>query len=110
MNHINHAGGAFSKVCYACYPFGFVFRADGKIGKCTVALDNPDNIVGHVDSNDGVVLDEGANKQWCTSKLRPECFTCVDLLRCLNLHCGRRRIASRETDRPCAYMVPRARL
>lgn len=57
MNHINHAGGAFSKVCYACYPFGFVFRADGKIGKCTVALDNPDNIVGHVDSNDGVVLD-----------------------------------------------------
>lgn len=110
MNHINHTGGAFSKVCYACYPNGFVFRADGKIGKCTVALNNPSNIVGYVDSNSGVVLDENVNNQWCISKLRPECFACMDLLRCLNLQCGRRRIASGGTDTPCAYMVPRAKV
>lgn len=35
-----------------------VFRAAGKIEKCTVALDHPQNLIGYVDSSKGVVLNE----------------------------------------------------
>ena len=47
-----------SRICYASYPHSMVFRADGTIEKCTVALNHPKNRIGYVDAELGVVLDE----------------------------------------------------
>lgn len=49
MSCHNHRNGALAQVCYASYPHSMVFRANGKIGKCTVALDHPQNQLGWVD-------------------------------------------------------------
>lgn len=35
-----------SEICYAAKPNSLLFRADGRIGKCTVALNDPRNDVG----------------------------------------------------------------
>lgn len=53
----NHRNGTLAQVCYASYPHSMVFRADGKIGKCTVALDHSQNQLGWVDPEKGVVID-----------------------------------------------------
>ena len=77
----------FSDVCYASYPYGFVFRADGRIEKCTVALDRQGNQVGYVDPDEGIILDSKANLIWSPNDLRSECCTCPDVLSCFNLAC-----------------------
>lgn len=79
--------GPFSKICYASYPRGFVFRPSGKIEKCTIALDHPKNMVGYVDPDKGVVINDEANRLWSTFDLKPECHTCPDVLKCLNMKC-----------------------
>lgn len=41
-------------ICYAAKPNSLLIRADGRLGKCTVALDNPLNDIGHINP-DGTV-------------------------------------------------------
>ncbi len=53
LQHTNQTQGIFSGICYASYPHSMVFRADGKIEKCTVALDHPKNLLGWVDPGAG---------------------------------------------------------
>lgn len=91
-----------SKVCYASYPHGFVFRANGKIEKCTTAFDHPKNQVGYVDPGNGVVLDEEANQIWCPSTLKPDCYKCADILSCLNLQCRKQIVINRQKDSMCS--------
>lgn len=79
----------FSRICYAAFPNGFVFRANGKIEKCTVALDNPKNLVGTLDPQQGVVLFPKAGQSWSESCLEPKCYTCPDILTCFNMQCKR---------------------
>lgn len=81
-----------SRICYASYPHSMVFRADGTIEKCTVALNHPKNRIGYVDAELGVVLDESANKQWSGIELKSECFNCAKVLACLNTQCPRAQI------------------
>jgi uncharacterized protein len=38
-------------MCYASMPNSLMIRSDGQIGKCTVALDDPVNNVGHLNSD-----------------------------------------------------------
>lgn len=87
MQWENQEKNLFSNVCYASYPYGFVFRADGRIEKCTVALDQPRNLVGYVDPDKGLVLDNEANLVWSPDDLKPECYVCPDVLSCFNLTC-----------------------
>lgn len=84
--------GLFSKICYASYPNSLVFRANGKIGKCTVALDDPQNIIGVVDRKEGVVVNEKANALWWQSNLKPECYQCKDVLHCFNMQCRKKNL------------------
>ena len=93
----------FSNVCYASYPYGFVFRPNGKIEKCTVALDHPKNLVGTVDPDKGVILDEEANRLWSGSDLKSECSTCPSLLSCLNLACRKQLVVDGRTEGGCPY-------
>lgn len=91
----------FSYICSASYKFGFIFRADGRIEKCTIALDHPNNMVGHVDDCDGVVIDAEKNNRWISKELRPVCYTCPQLLSCLNVCCMKRIIIDGKDEPVC---------
>lgn len=92
-----------SEVCYASCPNGYIFRADGRIEKCTIVLDHPKNLVGHVDLEKGVVIDKDANLQWSTSSLKPQCLTCPDVLSCLNISCKRRVVIDGCSESFCFH-------
>ncbi|AWR95888.1 radical SAM protein [Acidianus brierleyi] len=53
-----------SNFCYASLPNSIVIRADGKISKCTVDLYSDRNIVGYLDSNENLVLDQDKIRFW----------------------------------------------
>lgn len=91
----------FGKVCYACYPHGMIFRANGIIEKCTLCLDHPKNAVGRVDPDSGVQIDEAANSQWSYPKLKPACRTCPEVLQCMNMRCGKKRVIDGTFDSAC---------
>lgn len=53
-------------VCYAAKPNSLLIRADGSVGKCTVALNDPRNHVGKL-SGDGVLnLEESKIASWAS--------------------------------------------
>lgn len=87
MHRIGKVKSPFSDVCYASCNRGFIFRADGKVEKCTIALNNPKNQVGIIHPEKGVILDKASCKRWCTSDLKAECLTCKNVLSCLNIAC-----------------------
>lgn len=102
MKCTNGRKGVFAKICYACYPNSMVFRADGRIEKCTVALNHPLNALGFVHPEKGVVLNPEINKLWSSSKLKHECYTCPEVLSCLNLRCKKRCIVDGHTNSRCS--------
>lgn len=83
----NEGKNLLSQICYASYPNSMVFRASGKIEKCTICLDHPKNQLGHVDQKLGIVLDNEINQLWSSSTLKPECYQCKYVLSCLNMQC-----------------------
>lgn len=87
MNCENENKNLLSQICYASYPNSMVFRANGKIEKCTICLDHPKNQLGHVDQELGIVLNDEINQLWSGTMLKPECYQCKDVLSCLNMHC-----------------------
>ena len=91
----------FSNICCASRPKGFIFRANGNIEKCTIAIDNPNNKVGYIDTEKGVILDKNACDRWCTSNVEPKCFTCPDILSCLNQSCRKGVILDGKPDGYC---------
>ena len=92
MNCENGVGGIFGKICPASYPNSVVFRANGRIEKCTVCLNHPENHLGDVIPDVGVVIDEKINQLWSTSDLKEECLQCPDVLSCLNMQCRKPQI------------------
>lgn len=102
MKCANGAQGVFSRICYASYRYSMVFRATGKIEKCTVALDHPQNLIGYVDSSKGVVLNENANYQWWHSTLQEKCFCCKELLTCFNMRCKKKTLIDGLVDSTCS--------
>lgn len=98
----NGTRAPFSKICYASYPHSMVFRANGKIEKCTVALDHPKNCVGFVDPEKGVILNSEINKLWTSVDLKAECATCSDVLSCFNMQCKKSLIIDGKTDSRCS--------
>ena len=101
MKVIRGDSGPFSKICYASYPYGFVFRSSGKIEKCTVCLDHPKNQIGYVDRDRGVIIDASANALWTHTELKQECYTCPDILR---WRCGRLTIVEGNTTARCHHI------
>lgn len=51
-------------ICYASRPNSLLIRADGRIGKCTVAFDNPANDVGRLRDDGSIQLDNGRLRSW----------------------------------------------
>ena len=94
----------FSKVCYACYPYGFVFRPDGRIEKCTISQNHPKNLVGYVDLDKGIILNNKMNHLWTDGELKPECGGCPDVLSCLNLACKNGRVVKGYPNDVCPHL------
>lgn len=57
-------GGKQIDLCYAAKPNAFVVRADGSIGKCTVALSSPRNAIGKLTANGDLEIDNGKHVTW----------------------------------------------
>jgi len=65
-------------VCYACKSNAFTIRADGRIGKCTVAVDQEYNVVGRLSDDGRVEISEAKHKKWTVGlhTLDPEHLAC----------------------------------
>lgn len=91
----------FSNICYASCKYGCVFRADGRIEKCTIALDDPRNVIGSVVADKGVIINEHDALRWCRSSIKSKCYTCPEILACLNLCCRKGVIIDEHPDDGC---------
>jgi uncharacterized protein len=56
------AGGPY--ICYASKPNSLLVRADGRIGKCTVALNDPRNDIGQLNADGTLAIDNPKLRPW----------------------------------------------
>lgn len=85
----------FGRICYAAYPNGYIFRADGSIMKCSVALNDEINRVGKIIDNK-VKINNTVNDLWCRNSYDYKCYRCKNILSCLNLSCRYNSIKNKE--------------
>lgn len=65
QEHVRGAGGKGSpKLCYAAKGNSHVVRSDGRLCKCTVALDHPANVVGRIHEDGTVEIDAARSRPW----------------------------------------------
>lgn len=102
----NNVKEPFSNVCYANYPNAMIFRADGKIEKCTIALDHPMNKIGYVDPKLGVIIDQDQQKRWGFHGYRETCAKCTQVTSCLNMKCSKNRIIDGIDCSVCDDFIP----
>ncbi len=89
-------------VCYAARPYNFLIGADGKIMKCTIALDQKDyNIVGQLRPNGNADIDIEKLAKWVSPDFEddPGCRKCFFSPVCQGCSCPLVRLNSGE--RPC---------
>lgn len=103
----NQRRSPLSQVCYASYPHSMVFRSNGKIEKCTICLDHPDNLLGYVDQEKGVTLNATINQLWSTATPKLQCYQCADMLSCMNMQCPASRIIYAEDSNECQHTRPK---
>lgn len=91
-----------SNVCYAARPYNLIIGADGKIMKCTVALDTQDyNIVGKLSPDGHAEIDIDKLTRWTKPYFEEDetCKSCFFVPVCQGCSCPVPRIKSGE--RPC---------
>jgi len=90
-------------VCYAARPYNFIVGADGKLMKCTIALDKEDhNIVGQLMPNGDMVLNADNYALWVEPAFQNDtgCQKCAILPTCQGISCPLIRIEQHKS--PCA--------
>jgi len=72
------APGVSPYICYAAKPNSLLIRADGRIGKCTVALDDDRNTIGRINEDGSLTLDNGLLRPWIRGlgELDPQALAC----------------------------------
>lgn len=60
----NSADRTGASVCYAARPNTWLIRADGRVGRCTVALDLPENTVGRLSENGELLVNKERLRPW----------------------------------------------
>ncbi|MCL1988460.1 MAG: radical SAM protein [Firmicutes bacterium] len=94
-HHANEPVGMFSENCYASIKDYFAIRANGRINKCTVALNDPANDIGYMNLDNGILeIDEEKSKIWYNTTLQEECTNCEKKIKCYNKSCSFSRIKS----------------
>jgi uncharacterized protein len=70
--------GTAPYICYAAKPNSLLVRADGRIGKCTVALTDDRNTIGHLNEDGTLTLDNNQLQPWIRGlhNLNPEALAC----------------------------------
>ena len=89
-------------VCYAARPYNYIVGADGKLMKCTVALDKADhNIVGQLTSDGEMHMKVENYALWVEPAFEGDtgCQKCSLLPSCQGISCPLIRIE--ENKRPC---------
>lgn len=90
-------------VCYAARPYNYIVGADGKLMKCTVALDKQDhNIVGRLTPEGEMIMNVENYALWVEPAFQsdPGCQRCSLLPTCQGISCPLIRID--DNMRPCA--------
>lgn len=88
--------GLGHQMCYASYKNGFIIRASGKVEKCTVALDKPQNEVGYLDINGNLNVYCEKNKEWSERAMHNKCYSCNKVFSCLNKMCPYKSVMNRN--------------
>ncbi len=57
-------GDADRHICYAAQPNNLLIRADGRVGKCAVALKDPRNTIGRIDEEGRLRIDNARLQPW----------------------------------------------
>jgi uncharacterized protein len=93
-------------VCYAGKESSIVIRSDGKICKCTVALDDPRNIVGKLNENGELLIDRFLWNMWTKVEGIDDgkCKSCSYSASCQSRACP--LIAINEKIPPCPMVKP----
>ncbi|HEX8147185.1 MAG TPA: radical SAM protein [Pyrinomonadaceae bacterium] len=89
-------------VCYAARPYNFIIGADGKLMKCTVALDKQDhNVVGRITRDGEMILDRANFALWTEPAFESDegCRKCSLLPTCQGISCPLIRIEHNTS--PC---------
>ena len=92
-----------SSVCYAARPYNLIVGADGKIMKCTVALDTDHrNVVGMLDADGSIAFDEDRFALWTRPYYRTDemCNKCFFVPVCQGVICPLPRVVSNKRDCP----------
>lgn len=92
-----------SGVCYAARPYNFIVGADGKLMKCTIALDKLDNnVVGQLTSEGEMKLNAEHYALWVEPAFEGDtgCQKCSLLPTCQGISCPLIRIEHKQA--PCA--------
>lgn len=87
--------------CYAGKPNSVVIGADGRLYKCTVAFDLPENQIGFIRPDGELEIDPEREKQWTGQNFLtdPVCGSCAFSKSCQGISCGLTRIQTGQ--RPC---------
>jgi uncharacterized protein len=90
-------------VCYAAKPHSLVVGSDGRLYKCTVALDEEANQIGWLRSDGTAQLDYDKLALWTTSGEEKDehCRACFFRPACQGNHCPLFRM--RTGQRPCSF-------
>lgn len=94
-------GGLSRQVCYAARPYNLLIGADGKIMKCTIALDMADhNIVGRIEEDGTLDIDAEKMARWTEPNWQTdsECASCQMMPACQGNHCPLIKIQSEDED------------
>lgn len=99
----NTSYGLFKRVCYAARKNSFVVRANGRINKCTIMLEEDYNDVGFLNENlNSISIDEIKEAPWVANRLSKSCIKCKDLSRCFNSLCPLNKVAGSKREKCCS--------
>jgi uncharacterized protein len=78
MGEVSGGNGGDPYICYAAKPNSLLIRADGRIGKCTVALNDDRNTIGRINEDGTVSVDNALLRPWLRglSNLDPGALQC----------------------------------
>jgi uncharacterized protein len=108
---LRRSGGFGALACYASRPYHFIIGADGKLMKCSVALDTNDaNVVGKITPNGSLEVDEDKFTFWTEPVFSTveKCDKCVVLPVCQTVACPLVRLKNPE-DTGCPPLRSKAK-
>jgi uncharacterized protein len=103
FDDLRRMGRFGAHVCYAARPYHFIVGADGKLMKCTVALDADErNVVGRLTSEGDLDLDADCVSLWSEPAYAAveKCKSCVILPQCQGISCPYQRIRGADAHCP----------